>query len=183
VKHINIEQMNNRVRRADKPDAEGRHTATVNVMHSAANFKRFSGCEQCRHCAETSCPACYNVPGTSVFGGWDDRTETFATAVHHSPRGCGDASCELCAQYAAGWCQNCEQYTRPAKPPLPAWAPASCGAGKRHWFVARGQGAESDRVPVALRYHHGANGSLVRYASMAGAQRAADKLNAAEGAS
>jgi hypothetical protein len=31
----------------DTPDAEGRHTATVNVMHSAAQFARFPGCEQC----------------------------------------------------------------------------------------------------------------------------------------
>jgi hypothetical protein len=63
---------------------------------------------------------------------------------------------------------------------LPEWSPANNGAGKRIWFLARGHGAEFDRVPVEARYHCGADGSLVRYASMASAQRAADTLNAAE---
>jgi hypothetical protein len=31
----------------DTPDDQGRHTATANVMHSAAEFARFPGCEQC----------------------------------------------------------------------------------------------------------------------------------------
>jgi hypothetical protein len=96
----------------DHPDAEGRHTAAGNVMHSAENHKRFPGCEECKHCADTSCPVCYHVPGTSVFSGWDEVTETFAATVHHGPRGCGDPACQLCEQYAAGWCQNCKAYTR-----------------------------------------------------------------------
>jgi len=96
----------------DAPDEHGRHTKTVNVLHSAQQYQRFPGCEDCRSLAESSCPVCFNVPGTSCFGGWDERTETFATAVHHSPRGCGDPACALCAKYAAGWCQNCQEYTR-----------------------------------------------------------------------
>jgi hypothetical protein len=31
----------------DAPDEHGRHTATGSVMHSAAEFARFPGCEQC----------------------------------------------------------------------------------------------------------------------------------------
>ncbi len=97
----------------DKPDAEGRHTATVNVVHSAESYKRFPGCGRCRHIAETSCPVCYQVPATSSFSGFDEVTETFASAVHHSPSGCGELLCRLCVMYAAGWCQHCEKYTRP----------------------------------------------------------------------
>jgi hypothetical protein len=33
----------------DMPDADGRHTRTVNVLHSAAQFARFPGCADCRH--------------------------------------------------------------------------------------------------------------------------------------
>jgi hypothetical protein len=98
----------------DKPDAGGRHTATRNVMHSAESYARFPGCEQCKHCADMSCPVCFHVPGTSVFRGWDEVTDTFAVTVHHGPRGCADVpECPLCAQYAAGWCQTCKAYTRP----------------------------------------------------------------------
>jgi hypothetical protein len=63
---------------------------------------------------------------------------------------------------------------------LPPWQPASNGAGKRHWFLIRGAGAESDRVPVRDRYYLSAADTLVRYASYSSAQRAAAKLNAAE---
>lgn len=99
----------------DKPDADGRHTATANVMHSAASYARFPGCEQCRHIAETSCLVCYQIPATSVFGGFDEMTETFAEVTHHSPVGCEyRTECPLCQKYAAGWCQHCENYTRPA---------------------------------------------------------------------
>lgn len=99
----------------DTPDASGSHTATVNVMHSAESFSRFPGCEQCRSIAETSCPVCFNIPATSSFSGWNARTETFRTAVHHGPCGCGEAACELCRKYAAGWCQTCQAYTRPPR--------------------------------------------------------------------
>jgi hypothetical protein len=60
---------------------------------------------------------------------------------------------------------------------LPPWHPASSGAGKRHWFLIRDMGKD---IPVEDRYYYGANGNLVRYASCESAQRAADKLNAAE---
>lgn len=63
---------------------------------------------------------------------------------------------------------------------LPPWRPAVNGAGARPWFVARGQGAEHDRLPILDRYHFRADGQLRRYATEAGAQRAADKLNAAQ---
>lgn len=63
---------------------------------------------------------------------------------------------------------------------LPPWRPASNGAGKRGWFLVRGSGADSDRIPVPDRYHFSAAGILVRYASPETAQRAADKLNAQE---
>lgn len=53
------------------------------------------------------------------------------------------------------------------------WRPASNGAGKRHWFVYR-----DETIPVPLRYHFNAKGQLIWYASMAGAQRVADRLNA-----
>lgn len=65
---------------------------------------------------------------------------------------------------------------------LPPWRPACNGAGARPWFVARGEGAEFDRIPVRDRYHFAQNGNLVRYASRESAQRAAGKLNAAEAA-
>ena len=99
---------------SDTPDQHGGHTATVNVMHSARSYARFPGCTSCRSIAETSCPVCFNIPATSAYGDWDERTQTFGSAVHHGSRGCGDPACALCARYAAGWCQNCERYTRPA---------------------------------------------------------------------
>ncbi len=52
------------------------------------------------------------------------------------------------------------------------WYPANNGGGKRMWFVMRGES-----VPISLRYHFGKNDRLVRYATVRGAQRAADKLN------
>jgi hypothetical protein len=36
----------------DQPDEHGRHTKTVNVLHSALELARFPGCEQCRSIAE-----------------------------------------------------------------------------------------------------------------------------------
>lgn len=60
---------------------------------------------------------------------------------------------------------------------LPPWRPANNGTGKRIWFLVRGDG--DPRVPLKDRYHFGAGGNLVRYASVDSAQRAADKLNAA----
>lgn len=33
----------------DEPDEHGRHTKTVNVLHSAAEYARFPGCAECRH--------------------------------------------------------------------------------------------------------------------------------------
>lgn len=57
------------------------------------------------------------------------------------------------------------------------WRPANNGTGKRMWFLIR---TVETGVPVAERYHYGQDGRLVRYASMAGAQRKADELNATE---
>jgi hypothetical protein len=54
---------------------------------------------------------------------------------------------------------------------MTAWRPANNGAGKRIWFLYR------DAPKVGDRYHLNSNGQLVRYASMQGAQRAADLLN------
>jgi hypothetical protein len=63
---------------------------------------------------------------------------------------------------------------------LPPWRPANNGTGKRIWFLLR-DGCETDQsIPLADRYHYGRNGNLVRYASQATAQRAADRLNAQE---
>lgn len=55
------------------------------------------------------------------------------------------------------------------------WQPANNGTGKRIWFLYR-----DDITPIEDRYHHSANGALIRYASMANAQKAADKLNKQE---
>lgn len=52
------------------------------------------------------------------------------------------------------------------------WRPAANGAGKRQWFVCRGE------YGATQEYHEAANGYLVRFASIEGAQRAADRLNA-----
>jgi hypothetical protein len=101
----------------DTPDAQGCHTVTVNVLHSAEQYKRFPGCEECRCIAASSCPVCFNIPATSTFAGYDERTDRFASSVHHSPDGCGDKSCRLCAKYAAGWCQTCAAFTRPTLVP------------------------------------------------------------------
>jgi hypothetical protein len=102
-------------RAADKPTADGRHSATVNVMHCAENFARFPGCGDCQRMAETSCPVCFNILSTSTFGDFDPVTETFDSHVYHSSDGCGSAACELCAKYQAGWCQTCGEFTRPAR--------------------------------------------------------------------
>lgn len=56
------------------------------------------------------------------------------------------------------------------------WRPANNGVGKRIWFLVRGH-----TVPLDERYHYGKDGRLVRYASMANAQRAADRLNKVPG--
>lgn len=63
---------------------------------------------------------------------------------------------------------------------LPPWRPASCGEGKHRWFLIRGRGAESLRVPLADRYHLSAHGRLVRYFSGQTAQAAAGRLNRQE---
>jgi hypothetical protein len=63
---------------------------------------------------------------------------------------------------------------------LPAWRPANDGSGKRMWFLTRYSGHDDPSVPLEDRYHYGANGNLVRYASHGAAQRAADKLNSQE---
>jgi hypothetical protein len=63
---------------------------------------------------------------------------------------------------------------------LPAWTPANNGTSKRRWFLIRGHGVDSERVPLRARYHNGPSGDLVRYASFETAQRAADKLNGEE---
>lgn len=64
---------------------------------------------------------------------------------------------------------------------LPAWRPVTDGQGKRPWYLARYSGDDDMRVPQAQRYYYGqASGNLVRYGSQAGAQHAADALNAHE---
>jgi hypothetical protein len=63
---------------------------------------------------------------------------------------------------------------------LPAWVPGVNGATKRPWFLIRGHGLDSERVPLRARYHNGPSGNLVCFASFETAQRAADKLNGAE---
>jgi hypothetical protein len=45
--------------RDDKPDAEGRHTKTVNTMHAAIEYARFPGCEHCRAMAQADA-RCHN---------------------------------------------------------------------------------------------------------------------------
>jgi hypothetical protein len=65
-------------------------------------------------------------------------------------------------------------------PQLPPWRPANNGSGKRIWFLCRYSGWDDESVPLADRYRFGANGTLIRYASYESAQRAADRLNAAE---
>jgi hypothetical protein len=51
------------------------------------------------------------------------------------------------------------------------WRPAVNGARRRPWFLIR------DAEQVSERYYFGGNGRLVRYASCANAERAADRLN------
>jgi hypothetical protein len=65
---------------------------------------------------------------------------------------------------------------------LPPWRPACNGShgGKRIWFLCRFPRGGGGDVPVADRYHYDARNKLVRYASQDAAQRAADKLNAAD---
>lgn len=63
---------------------------------------------------------------------------------------------------------------------LPPWEPANNGTGKRIWFLIRGRGLESDRVPINDRYHTDVKGDLIRYKSSETAQKAADKLNKQE---
>jgi hypothetical protein len=52
----------------DAPDRDGRHTATVNVWHNAANAKIYFGCEHCASCIEFN--AYMAVHGVR-YGGWD----------------------------------------------------------------------------------------------------------------
>jgi hypothetical protein len=63
---------------------------------------------------------------------------------------------------------------------LPPWRPDHDGAGKRVWFLTRYSGEDDQSVPLEDRYRFDSRGVLIRYASMTAAQRAADKLNAAE---
>ena len=58
-----------------------------------------------------------------------------------------------------------------------SWQPGSNGRNKMHWFLYR-DGRSDER-----EYHEDSRGYLIRYASFETAQRAADKLNAAEVAS
>jgi hypothetical protein len=60
---------------------------------------------------------------------------------------------------------------------LPPWVPVNNGTSKRRWFLTRGYGTDSDIVPLRARCHTGPSGTVVRYASIETAQRAADKLN------
>jgi hypothetical protein len=62
----------------------------------------------------------------------------------------------------------------------PAWRPASNGAHKHHWFLIRGLGAESDRVPLRERYHVNSRGDLIWYKNYQTALAAAGRLNAQE---
>jgi hypothetical protein len=57
------------------------------------------------------------------------------------------------------------------------WYPASNGTSLRRWFLYR------DDVHGIRGYHWTAAGYLIRYASYETAQKAADKLNAAEATS
>lgn len=57
-------------------------------------------------------------------------------------------------------------------PQLPPWQAANNGAGKRIWFLYRG-----DRVPFRHRYHCNARGDLIRYATFQSATAAAGQLN------
>jgi len=54
------------------------------------------------------------------------------------------------------------------------WQPASNGTALCHWFLFR------DNVDGFRDYYMTATDNLIRYASYETAQRAADKLNAAE---
>jgi hypothetical protein len=63
---------------------------------------------------------------------------------------------------------------------LPPWRTACNGGGKRIWFLIRGSGLESDRIPVRDRYRYNSRGDLIRYASRETALRAATRLNNAE---
>jgi hypothetical protein len=52
----------------DMPDENGRHTATKNVMHSAEQSRRFTGCEQCQRIVRLDIEACLDI---SFFSGWN----------------------------------------------------------------------------------------------------------------
>jgi hypothetical protein len=54
------------------------------------------------------------------------------------------------------------------------WRPANNGTGRRIWFLYR------DHPEVHERCHWSRNGRLIRYASAASAQRAANRLNAGQ---
>lgn len=76
---------------ADVPDANGNHTATVNVCHSAANAAHFPACEQCASCVEYDA----HLQHTSMqFHGWDPVREKFASAEHITIFTAGCAYCE-----------------------------------------------------------------------------------------
>jgi len=53
---------------ADRPDAHGRHTATVNVWHTAALAATFYGCEQCHSLIEWDA---YGAVHGIRYSGWD----------------------------------------------------------------------------------------------------------------
>ena len=73
----------------DAPDEHGRHAATVNVVHSAKQYQRFPGCEQCRLITEMDAHAQHTV---TSFGGWDGKDFTSEHEVATYTPGC--AICE-----------------------------------------------------------------------------------------
>lgn len=91
------------------------------------------------------------------------------------------AACQGTGGYWADQWRDCQACAGKGFAAVPGWRPASNGAGPRHWFLVRGWGAESRAVPLEDRYRFRADGALLRFASQAGAQRAADRLNREEG--
>lgn len=65
---------------ADHPDPDGNHTATVNVLHSAEQAKRFPGCASCKLVAQLDI---HNQHVVMSYEDWDGedfgRTEKTVT--------------------------------------------------------------------------------------------------------
>jgi hypothetical protein len=78
---------------ADTPDATGNHTATVNVLHSAANAERFPGCPRCASCTEYDAHLQHT---SSRFrqSDWDPVREDFTCGTHVTVFTPGCAWCE-----------------------------------------------------------------------------------------